>query len=360
MKLTRTRKLKPNMVLAKPIYNEQGRILIQEGIHLTDSMIKRLIDQGITYVYVMSDLIKDVHVESGISYKLRVEAAEKVKQTFSEFKDIQQTENAYLLSSQQNEIGMVVKDILNEINDYDEAISLLADILIADDYTFQHSINVTIYSLAIGKKLDFSEAELLDLGTGAMLHDLGKIFIDKDILKKSGKLTYEEFEVIKSHTQLGFDFIRKKTNLPTVIAHCAFQHHERLDGSGYPRNLREDQIHKYAKVIAIADVFDAVTSHRIYREAMLPHEGLEILYAGVVDLFDQQMVEAFRDSVIAYPTGLTVQLNDGRIGVVVRQNKVCDRPVLLITEENNQELRSPYELDLSKDVHVTIVAIIFK
>lgn len=356
MKLVRTSNLQANMVIAQPIYDDRGRVLIREGISLTNTMIKRLINHGIAYVYVKSKLLENIQIDTGIDQQVRVDATNQIKQTFKEFKNIQQTVNAYLLMSKQNELGKVVKNILTEINQFDQAISLLTDILIADDYTFQHSINVTIYSLSIGKKLNLNEDALLELGTGALLHDLGKIFIDQKILKKSGKLTTAEFAEVKRHTKLGFEFLRDKTDFPLVIAHCAYQHHERLNGSGYPRNLVGEEIHPYAQIIAIADVFDAVTSHRIYREAMLPHEGLEILYAGAGELFNQKMVEAFRNSVIAYPNGLTVQLNDKRVGVVVKQTKVCDRPIVLITEENNNQLTTPYKIDLSKQVNITITA----
>src|SRR5690625_2651796 len=208
MKLVRTRKLKAHMIIAQPIYDEYGRVLIREGVALTNTMIKRLMQHGISYVYVKSSLLENLSIDTGISNQVRVEATNQIKQIFMEFKNIQQTEKSYFLLSKQYELGRVVKDILTEIKHVDEAISLLTDILIADDYTFQHSINVTIYALSIGKKLNFSEDELLELGTGAILHDLGKIFIDQEILKKSGKLTTEEFAEIKRHTQLGFEFLR--------------------------------------------------------------------------------------------------------------------------------------------------------
>src|SRR5690625_7844282 len=110
-----------------------------------------------------------------------------------------------------------------------------------------------------------------------MVQDNGKILIEKDILIKADRLTDEEFTIMQSHTQLGFDFIRKMTDLPAVIAHCAYQHHERLDGSGYPRGLTNHDIHKYAKIIAIADVLDTVTSNRVYFETNLPQFRLERL-----------------------------------------------------------------------------------
>ncbi len=357
MRLKSTRSLNQGAILAQPIYNERGNILIQRDMHLTSTMIKRLINQGITYVYIKDETSSSVEVESAIPNKLRVEATAIIKNTFDALKGNSLTEKSYILENRGEQLSAVVKDIVGEMKNSDEAVSLLTDILISDDYTFQHSLNVTIYSLAIGTKLKLSEKELADLGVGAMMHDIGKIFIDKDILQKADRLTDEEFIVMKSHTQLGFDFIRKMTDLPAVIAHCAYQHHERLDGSGYPRGIAGNEIHKYAKIIGIADVFDAITSNRVYREAMLPHIGLEILYAGAVSIFDKDMVEAFKSSIVAYPNGLTIELNDHRIGIVVKQNNhICDRPIIEIIDEGNGKLKTPYQIDLSVENNLTIIA----
>lgn len=357
MRLKSTRSLEQGAILAQPIYNDRGYILIQQDMHLTLTMIKRLVSQGITYVYIKDETSSSIEVDSVIPNQLRVKATDVIKETFDELKGNALTEKSYILENKGDKLSAIVKDIVGEMKNREEAVSLLTDILISDDYTFQHSLNVTIYSLAIGTKLKLSENELADLGIGAMLHDIGKIFIDKNILQKADRLTDEEFAVMKSHTQLGFDFIRNMTDLPSVIAHCAYQHHERLDGSGYPRSIKGHEIHKYAKIIGIADVFDAITSNRIYREAMLPHIGLEILYAGAVDIFDRDMVEAFKSSIVAYPNGLTVELNDQRMGVVVKQNKhICDRPIIEITNEGGQQLEKSYKVDLGKDINVTIVA----
>ena len=140
-----------------------------------------------------------------------------------------------------------------------------------------------------------------------------------------------------------------------IIAHCAYQHHERLDGSGYPRGIKGEDIHPFAKIIAVADVFDAMTSNRVYRKAMLPHQALEVLYAGSGTLFDANVIEAFRSSVAMYPNGMVVELNDGRKGIVTDQNKgVTDRPVIRIIEEYGQEIQTPYAMDLSTELDKVI------
>ena len=138
---------------------------------------------------------------------------------------------------------------------------------------------------------------------------------------------------------MDFNYLKNIHTVSLHVAHCAYQHHERLDGSGYPRGLKDNEIHELGKIIAVADVFDAVTSNRVYRSAMLPHEGLEILYAGAGTKFEIPIVEAFRRAVAIYPNGLSVVLNDGRKGVVSGQNiGIGDRPIIRILEEIDQPL----------------------
>lgn len=344
--------------LAKTIYNERGIALVQQGMQLTEKMIEHLLRQKIKFVYIADPHMQDIIVDQVISDELRLDAIETIKQTFTYFDQMKTMEKAYIYEYHMSELQAMIDRLLGQMVDHqDEAISLLAGLFITDDYTFQHSLNVTIYSLAIGMELHLTQKELSLLGLGALLHDLGKVFIDESILMKPGQLTSEEYDMMKSHTTKGFHFIREQTGLPSVVAHCAYQHHERLDGSGYPRALTDRAIHPYAKIIAIADVFDAVTSDRIYKEGVLPHEGLELLYAGASTKFDAQMVEAFKRSVAIYPTGMAVTLSDQRSGVVLKQNRHAnDRPWIRILAHDHFRVDEPYEVDLASIIDVVITS----
>ena len=125
---------------------------------------------------------------------------------------------------------------------------------------------------------------------------------------------------MKQHSRFGFDLLRNLHSMSLLVAHCAFQHHERIDGSGYPRGLVDVEIHPFAKIIGVADVFDAVTSNRVYREKMLPSEGIAIIEAGSGKMFDTSVVEALKRSIVHYPNGTIVLLNNERRGVVSKQN----------------------------------------
>lgn len=356
MRLVATKTISEGTELAKAIHSDTGRVLIQKDMKLTSKMIQRLQQLGITYVYIKDAITEDIVIKPPISDELRIEAIQMVKNSFSDLQNNGYTKNSYIFSRIGEKMTQMVTHILDEIKNQEEVLSILSDVLISDDYIFNHSINVTIYSLALATELGLPQKQLEQIGLGSMLHDVGKVFIPETILQKEGKLTDYEFEIIKTHTEEGFNFLRKSANIPLLVAHCAYQHHERLDGSGYPRGITDKEIHPYGKLLAVADVFDAVTSNRIYRDAMLPHEGLEILYSGSDRLFDKEMVEAFRRTIAVYPNGLGVKLSDGRSGIVVSQNKhVLERPIIRILREAFEEV-APYDIDLSKQLNVMIVS----
>jgi putative nucleotidyltransferase with HDIG domain len=356
MKLVATAAIQPGDILGQSIYRDNGTILLHNGVALTERLIGRLEEQGVTYVYIEDEATKDIVVQPAISERLRQDATTSMKRLFTNIQKTKLTNNSFALDQEGKNLSDIINRIMEEINSHPESITLLTDIYLTDDYIYQHSLNVTIYALAIGAQLRLNAKELSELGKGAILHDIGKVFIDPDILQKPDKLTEEEFTTMKTHTTLGYDFLRKNHTYSSIVAHCAYQHHERLNGSGYPRGLKGNDIHLFAQIIGAADVFDAVTSNRVYRKAMLPHEGLELLYTGAVNQFDIRIIEAFKNSVAVYPNGITVELNDKRHGVVVKQNKhICDRPIIRILKEEDRDIE-PYTLDLSQQLNVTITS----
>lgn len=355
MRLVTSKSLKENDILSRPVYHDNGQVLIQAGIPLSQLVINRLIKLGIGYVYISDEITDDIEIKNVISNETRLEAIQTIKKEFAEIA------NHYVMEKSINTIHLsksfskVVHRILADIKTSDDVVSILSDVFCYDSYIFTHSLNVTIYTIGLATELKFTEKQLFEIGLGAILHDVGKIMVPKDILEKNGRLTSEEFEQIKQHSRAGFDLLRNTPNISLITAHCAFQHHERLNGSGYPQGITGDQIHQYAKILAVADVFDACTSNRVYRKAMLPHEALEILYAGAGTLFDKQIVEMFSRTVAIYPTGLTVYLNDGRKAVVAKQNKFFSmRPIIRVFEHAGVRVE-PYEVDLLTDRHVAII-----
>ncbi|MFC4404851.1 HD-GYP domain-containing protein [Gracilibacillus xinjiangensis] len=355
MRLVSTNLLQEGVELARPIFDDNGRILVQRNIKLSSKMVNRLKSSNITYVYIRDKYTDDILITPPIPDEVRLEAVNKIKTSFQSIKKDDIKKGSHLIDESSKQLNDVVKGLVDNLLAQDEVMHFLSDLLIVDNYVFHHSVNVTIYTLALARQLKFNRKEMQVIGLGALLHDIGKIYIPTEILNKRSKLNDTEFKIMKAHTEYGFELLRKSRSLPLLAAHCAFQHHERLDGSGYPRGLTAEKIHPYAKILGIADVFDAVTSNRVYRAAMLPHKGVEILESGAGLQFDSNLVNLFKNTVSIYPNGVTVHLNNGRTGVVTKQNiQSHERPVVRVLQENNHPVE-PYDIDLSKDLHSIII-----
>lgn len=359
MRLISIRKCRPGDTLARSIYTETGMVLIGAGVELTDRMLTRLKAKNITSLYIQDKRTDDIFIEGVISEETRREAMSIIHETFSAVNEFpQKWQQVFSDRSFGRQLRQIMAAVADEMKGCRSAMNLMADACAFDNYIFTHSFNVALYSSALAMKSGFSEKEIMEIGIGGMLHDIGKMNVPDEILKKPGRLTQEEFELMKKHTEIGFELLRRQDEIPLLAAHCAYQHHERWDGSGYPRQLKGEEIHPYARLMAVADVFDALTTHRIYREPMLPHEAMEVLYSGADRLFDQKYVLALRDTIALYPLGLSVTLNTGEAGVVVDANQgLPSRPIIrILADENGNQLDEPYEYDLSKRLHLMIVA----
>lgn len=356
MRLISTDRCQEGMTIGKSIFNEAGKVLIQEGVQLSPRMIERLLDLHISKVYIQDQKTEGIVAESILSDQTKQMALKTIHDNFNII--VKSNPKNMVISSGEmsKSFRQTVKAILSDIKGHKKAISVLTDVCSHDQYTFQHSLNVTIYTLAIASKYSFTEQQLIEIGLGAILHDVGKIMVPYNILAKPDSLNDEEFEMIKKHPIDGFNILRKMEGIPLLCAHCAYQHHERLNGSGYPRGIGEKDIHLYAKIIGIADVFDALTSDRSYRKAMLPHLAMELIYSGAGTLFDYDLVTLFRNTISIYPIGITVKLSNGMTGVVVDQNnQLPSRPIIrILTDETGQEVSELRELDLANQLSVVI------
>ncbi|ARK31964.1 HD-GYP domain-containing protein [Halalkalibacter krulwichiae] len=356
MRLVSTRSVEVGAKLGKAIYNDSGQVLLNTGAMLTERVLNRLIGLGYTFIYIQDEQTKGVEFNSVVKEETKRLAIHTIKTKFQTIADGIQLRKSLNCDRLNKDFSKVVEVILDDIKNNKNAVEILSDVFIYDSYIFTHSLNVTVYTLRLAIELGFSDKQLMEIGLGALLHDVGKMAIPVEILNKPDRLTDEEYQMIKSHARAGYDLLRNVPNVSLVTAHCALQHHERPDGTGYPQGLKGNEIHLYAKIIAVADVFDAVTSNRIYRKPMLPHEGLELLYSGVGHQFEHSLVEAFRNTIAVYPVGLRVKLSDGRKGFVMKQNKqLSTHPIVHVTEEHNLVLAIGYDIDLTKHLNVTII-----
>ena len=354
MRLMPITKCQPGMRLGKTIYNEDGRVLLGTEVELTEGLIRRLDAYGVDFIYVADSRTDDIIIPEIISDETRVQAMSQIRSSFRLM-----MENG----SRKKNPGSLAKGfkdalsmILDDLTGHKDAMIMLMDMSISDLYLYQHSMNVCIYACMLGMHVGYTRDELTTLGLGAMLHDIGKTRIPPEILNKKGALTKEEYDMIKLHSEYGYRILKDEANIPLISAHCAFQHHERMDGSGYPRGIMGSEIHEFAQWIGIVDSYDAMTTHRVYRQTMLPHQALEALFTGADTLYSIDKIRVFRDKIAVYPLGSTVKLHTGELGVVVDINASSPhRPIVRILEDaNGQELKQYYEIDLSKQLSVMI------
>ncbi|GLC89744.1 HD-GYP domain-containing protein [Lysinibacillus piscis] len=347
--------VKEGMVLGRTVWNEAGHPLLKKDVVINERIIQRLRQLNMHYLYINDELSKGIEIVETVSPEVRNKALSTIKNSFQAINGLDAAGASYILDKQSKVIVSIVDELLSIVTESSEILTILTDAYLFDEYLYQHSYQVTLYSVAIAKELGYSMEDLRLIGIGALLHDVGKLLIPKEILTKPGRLTNEEFELMKNHTRFGFDLLRNLHSISLLVAHCAFQHHERIDGSGYPRGLVDFEIHPFAKIIGVADVFDAVTTNRVYREKMMPSQGLAIVESGSGTLYDARIVEALRKSIVHYPNGVILKLSDGRRGIVSKQNMLDPTlPWLRIFEEQNELIGATYEINLVDYPTVTI------
>ena len=336
------------MVLAKPIYQGTRLILERDASHLAKH-IKQLENLGIFSVYIKDEWAKDISIPDAIREETREKCMQAVSAIFNRLKQ----QGDLDLS----ELGEVVQSILDDIFSQKDIISCLHHISSIDDDTMSHCINTTIYSLLIGKRKNLSKEQLTTLAKGAVLHDIGKIDLNETILLKASSLSPEEYSHIKEHASFGYMLLKQSTQLPEEAKLISLQHHERLDGSGYPSGLKGDQIHPYARIAAVADMFDALTTARCYRRSMSNQKAYQILTEDAnAGKLDKNLVKLLFDHVAVYPNGIIVYLSDRTHGIVKQQNPGQPfRPVVRIIDDtlgiDNVNL---YDLDLAVHTEISI------
>lgn len=216
-----------------------------------------------------------------------------------------------------NDAMPLISEFIDSVFRNDSAAAAISKLKAFDEYTYTHCINVSILAVILGKKLGYSKEILETVGMAGMFHDVGKAVIPNTILNKPGKLTDKEMDIMRTHPLHGYKILKDQANIPEEVIRGAVEHHEKFDGSGYPRGLKGEQISEIARLIAVVDVYDALTSKRVYKAPLPPGKVLAMMYKWRVTDFHPNIVEQFIKSLGVYPVGSFVQLSNGEYGVVV-------------------------------------------
>lgn len=331
--------------LGKTIYDNSGRVLLKAGSELTDSLLDRIKHLQILSLYVL-DEYSEGEVEDIIKPELRQKTISIVKDTFANISRFNSIKNSEITNRKIakkdlkyfDSINLVAEELLENILNNKNILVNLVDIKSMDNYTYQHCVNVAILSLIIGIGLKLRKRDLIDLCVGALVHDVGKVFISKDIINKTGPLTSKEYDFMKEHPKKGYDYLGNHIDIHAACKLIAYQHHERFDGGGYPFGLKGDKINYLSRIVSIADVYDALTSDRSYRRAMCASDALEYIMANAGSMFDYEMVSIFTKLIVPFPFGTVVKLSNGDVGIV--QETPINyplRPIIRIVKSSDQE-----------------------
>ncbi len=371
----------PDMRLGRAILGPRGELLLAAGLTLTGGHLSLLRERGFLFLYVEDGHTDDIELFEILSHEVRaktVRAIEKV-QTFlaraAERMDISSL--AATRGSLQGRTFALVTRKLQDLYDLSDAAAALVEevvlpntmlglsiIWVHDDVTFGHSLGVAVTAVMIGKLVGMGHADLCALATGAMLHDAGKVFIDRKVLDKPAKLSPEEMDQIREHPALGYEVLKQLYGPGILFNHVPYQHHERQDGSGYPRGLfgtnqlpspggrrPVGRILPIAEISAVADVYDALNSDRPYRPALPAEQIIEILEEMSGTALNSAVLGRFLGAVAPYPVGSEIVVHGGDVdgfkGIVVRQNASDPlRPIVRLFHDAKGDLVPQFEVDL--------------
>lgn len=323
------------MKIDQTIVDRQGRILIARGFLLDQFTIDAMLRLGIGGVYI-SEGEPDPEEESkkkenkpiaketlktieklSVADRAKVQLTESVKKRVAEgMQFLYSNTNAEDFMDATNSI---TNDLMKSIADNDAVAVDINMLKVSDEYTFKHSVDVATMAMVVARQHGMSEKDIHEIGIAGILHDMGKSKIPDEILNKPGRLTDEEFAIMKKHPVYGYNLLKGKPELSNEILLGVLQHHEKMNGNGYPMGVNSSKISRYARIIAVVDVYDALVTERPYKKAFSQRDAVEMIMAMTADM-DVKAMKSFMRSVILYPVGSIVQLSTGEDAKVVEND----------------------------------------
>lgn len=344
MRFMSVENIEPGQLLGRTVYSSNGTVLLSEGVQLTVFMINTLKRIGVTMLFIKDPDFEDIEIEDVLS--------NTTKQVV--FRDMSETLEAVRSGKNWNtrRISVSVDTLLTDVLNNKEVLLQLSEIRTADNAAYLHAVNVCLISSMIGLNMGLNYSQLKDLAIGSLLHDIGKSLALPEGADKDDPKNH--------HTWRGFELLKQKREFNLLIAHTALQHHEHLNGGGRPRGLDSEAIHKFAKIVAVANTYDNLIGggDEGNEPPMLPHEACEKLMASSEFILDHDVLVEFTRIISVYPTGTSVRLSTKETGVVVSQHRgLPGRPVVRVVQGSGEHMEVK-EVDLAKETTLFIEAVL--
>ncbi len=346
MKRVRISDLRPGMKTGEDVFSYNNQMIVPKGATLDDKMITRLEFYSVLAVRIMDDEESggdrsssesgfDGEIKENSSYSQRVKNSKQFKKFEESFLENSKTfkENLKNIAESGAEVdSRAMIDSITGLIDEDmtgiSVFDMLHNMRQYDDFTYMHSMNVSLICNVFAKWIGMSPQDVDIITLGGLLHDIGKLKIPDNIIRKPDKLSPAEYNIIKTHSLQGYNILKDK-NIDDNVKQCALMHHERCDGSGYPLGLTSDKINSFAKIVAIADVYDAMTAARIYRGPLCPFKVISIFESEGLQKYDSRYILTFLEHVATTYMNNRVRLNNGMEGDVIFMNRnQYSRPML--------------------------------
>jgi HD-GYP domain-containing protein (c-di-GMP phosphodiesterase class II) len=359
MKSIKVDELRPGMQFDQPVYIDGDNVLVPAQVPLKEKDIERLNKWDIDEVYTDGSLIAGGEVKGNFDW---IPAAEErllrlyrgaVNRVDMIFQDI--LDGTSLL---REPVDALVSDLVELVrNNRNEIIQLILLSGRVDRKLSASAVHCLIVATVIGQSMNLASHRLVQLATGALLHDVGMLKVDRELIDRKGKLTPDELNRIKTHTVTGYQIISRDMKYPEDIAVVALQHQEHWDGRGYPRHLRGDDIHLFARIVGVADTYEAMISERPYRNSIIAYSAMKGILSDNGKRFDPQVLKAFLESMGIFPIGSIVQLNNSSIGRVTASHPQAPlRPKLeLLLDETGAAVEHRESIDLLERKNLFIV-----
>lgn len=343
MKLMRINECAAGMYLGEDIINSNGVVFLGSGTRLTQKHLSSLAGSGVEMIYIanperIEDLDNDI-----ILFDKQLNG--DFKKTIDSFKNVYQNlrmGNHIILEELKDSLTPLIDKVISNNN----ILGNLRMIEVADEYTYKHSINVGMVASMIGKWMGYSQNDLMNLALAGMLHDIGKSKIPNEIINKPGKLDDAEFEIMKTHPRAGYEILSDTKEVSFDVLFGVLEHHEWICGGGYPNGSVGKKIHEFARIVAVSDVFDAMTSNRSYKSKMSPFRAAEVVMEESAAHLDPEIVQLFLSRVSQFYVGNKVQLNTGEIGEIVMVNRYNLTRPLIQVGSHFYDLSSNYGLQI--------------